>query len=120
MDLGGAMDSHVPHCQACGAQVKGERRGAPIPPLLMSDTLEQLGKPRRVVTVQTISGLNHSDPIAHTVSWPSKHEHTRRDRPTDPLILLDFAGRVSRCRESKGWPSIILKSIKFISDVELH
>jgi hypothetical protein len=36
--------------------------------VLTRDTLEQLSKPRRVVAVQGISGLNDCDPIAHTRS----------------------------------------------------
>jgi hypothetical protein len=68
MDLWGAVDSDIPNSQARSGEVKGERSGALIPPMLMCDTLEQLGQPRRIVTVQRISGLNDCDPIARALS----------------------------------------------------
>jgi hypothetical protein len=100
MDLWGAVDSDIPNGQASSAQVKGERCGTLIRPVLTRYTLEQLGQPYRIVTVQRISSLNDSDPIARALSYPSNHKHTRRDRPTGRHCFWVCTSKRARRRSS--------------------
>ena len=68
MDFGGPVGNHVPDGQAHRTQVKRERSGALIRPMLMDNTREEFGQPCSIAVVQRISGLNYADPIARALS----------------------------------------------------
>jgi len=67
MDFGWAMGDHIPDGQARRTQIKRERGGALISPVLMDNTREEASQPLSIAVFQRIPSLNYRDPITRAL-----------------------------------------------------